>query len=93
MLEKWKKAVDKRECVFALFLGLSNVFDTIKLELLLAQWKAYGFSPNTLKLIHCYLNNRKQQVQMNSNFSLESAVISGVPQGSIDKHLLFKGTL
>ena len=37
MLEKWKNAVDKTECVFALFLDLSKVFDTIKLELLLAQ--------------------------------------------------------
>ena len=31
-----------------------------------------------------YLNNRKQQVQINYKFSFESTVIAGVPQDSID---------
>ena len=29
-----------------------------------------------------YLNNRKQQVQINNKFSSKSTVIAGVPQGS-----------
>ena len=63
ILEKWKTAVDNGECVYALFLDLSKAFDTINHDLLLAKLKAYGFSPNALKLMHDYLNNRKQQVQ------------------------------
>ena len=63
ILEKWKTAVDNGECVSALFLDLSKAFDTINHDLLLAKLKAYGFSPNALKLMHDYLNNRKQQVQ------------------------------
>ena len=39
--------------------------------------------------MHSYLNNRKEQVQINSKFSSESSVIAGVPQGSIDRPLLF----
>ena len=70
MLEKWKKAVDNGEYVSALFLDLSKAFDTINHDLLLAKLKAYGFSPNALKLIHSYLKNRKQQVQINSKFSV-----------------------
>ena len=89
MLEKWKKAIDKGECVSELFLDFSKAFDTIIHDLLLAKLKAYGFSPNALKLMHSYLNNRKQQVQINNRFSSESTVITGVPQGSIDGPLLF----
>ena len=36
-----------------------------------------------------YLKNRKQKVQINNKFSLERNVIAGVPQGSIDRPLLF----
>ena len=89
MLEKWKKVVDNGEYVSALFLYLSKAFGTISHDLLLAKLKAYGFSLNTLKLMHSYLNNRKQQVQINNKFSSGSTVIAGVLQGSIDGPLLF----
>ena len=93
-MKNGKKAVEKGECVSTLFLDLSKAFDTINHDLLLAKLKAYklkayGFSPNALKLMHSYLNNRKQQVQINNKFSSEGTVIAGVPQGSIDGSLLF----
>ena len=56
---------------------------------MLAKLKAYGSSLNAVKLIHSYLNNRKQQVQNNNKFSSEDIVIAGVSQGSIDGPLLF----
>ena len=77
------------EYVSALFLHLSKAFVAINHDLLLAKLKAYGFSPNALKLMHSYLNNRKQQVRINNKFSSESTVIAEVPQGSIDGPLLF----
>ena len=62
IVEKWEKAVDKGECVSALILDLSKAFDTINYDLSLAKLKASAFSLNALKLMHSYLNNRKQQV-------------------------------
>ena len=83
ILEKWKKAVDKGECVSALFMDLSKAFDTINHDLLLAKLKTYGFSLNAVKLMRSYLKNRKQQVQINNKSSSENR------QGSIDGSLLF----
>ena len=70
-------------------MNLSKAFDTINHDLMLAKLKAYGFSTNALNLMHSYLKNRKQKVQINNKFSLERNVIAGVPQGSIDGPLLF----
>ena len=61
MLGKRKKAVDLGECFSTLFLDLSNAFDTINHDLLLAKLRAYGFELDALKLMHKYLieNNWK----------------------------------
>ena len=86
MLERWKKKKKQltKECVSTSFLDLTKkAFDTINHDLSLAKLKAYGFSLNALKLMHSYLNNKKQQVQMNNKLSLESTVIAGVSQGAI----------
>ena len=70
-------------------MDLSEVFDTINHDLLIAKLKAYGFSKEALKLMESYLKNRKQKVHINDKFSSERDVIAGVPQGSIDGPLLF----
>ena len=80
MLEKWKKALGKKEYICVLFMDLSKVFDTINHDLLMAKLHGYGFSINALNLM-C--------VQINNNFSATKSVIAGVPQGSIDGPLLF----
>ena len=89
MLEKWKRVLDKGECVSALFMYLTKTFDTISHDLLIAKLKAYGFSKEALKLMKSYLKNRKQKVQINDKFSSERDVIAGVTQGSIDSPLSF----
>ena len=90
MLEKWKKALDKGENVCTILMDLSKAFDSINHDLLLAKLKAYGFSENALKWMCSYLNDRRQAVQINNNFSsYKKKVQAGVPQGSVDGPLLF----
>ena len=67
MLEEWKKWIDNGSYISALFMDLSKTFDTINHDLVLAKLKAYGFSTNALNLMHSYLKNRKQKVQIDKN--------------------------
>ena len=89
MLENWKRTLDKREYISALFTYLSKAFDTTNHDLLIAKLKAYSFSKDTLKLMKSYLKNWKEKVQINNKFSSEKDVIAGVPQDSLDGLLLF----
>ena len=43
-------------------MDLSNAFDCIRHDLLIAKLHAYGFSDEGLKLINDYLTNRQQRV-------------------------------
>ena len=59
ILEKWKKALDKEETMSAIFMDLSNAFDAINHDVLLAKLKAYGFSKQALSFMCSYLKNRR----------------------------------
>ena len=56
---------------------------------MIAKLKAFGFSRESSKFMQSYLKNRKQRVHIDSKFSFEKDVIAGVPQGSVDRPLLF----
>ena len=55
MLEKWRKAMDRRGSAGALLSDLSKAFDCLNHELLVAKLHAYGCDYNSLKLINSYL--------------------------------------
>ena len=89
MLERWKKTLHKGGYVCAIFMDLSKAFDTLNHKLLIAKLGAYGFDTKALYYIKSYLDNRKQRVRVNSNFSSWQEISAGVPQGSILGSLLF----
>ena len=89
LLERWKKTLDKGGYIFAIFMDLSKAFDTLNHKLLIAKLGAYGFDTKALYSIKSYLDNRKQRVRVNNNFSSWQEIIAGVQQGSILGPLLF----
>ena len=69
-------------------MDLSNAFDTMDFDLLIAKLGAYGFQ-ESLVFMKSYFTNRQQCVRVNSNFIMWEERISGVPQDSILGPLLF----
>ena len=55
----------------------------------IAKLFCYGVSPSALNLIHSYLSNRTQRIQINNSFIRPSSIVYGVPQGSVLGPLLF----
>ena len=89
LVETWKKYLDNNETFGGLLTDFFKAFDCVNHELLIAKLHAYGLDNSSLRLIHSYLNNRRQRVRVDSEFSAWSDIKDGVPQGSILSFLFF----
>ena len=70
-------------------MDFSKAFDTMDHDLLIAKLYAYGFEKHSLRLIKSYLSDRWQRTKINTSYSFWSALLVGVPQGSVLGLLLF----
>ena len=75
----------------ALYLSLSNAFDTstLSFEIILYKLNYYGIAVTELQMLTNYLQNRERYVSFNNHTSDLTQITTGVPQGSILSFLLF----
>ena len=83
IFESWKKNLDKEEKSGAFFVDLSQEFDCLQQDLLLAKLNAYGFDYKSLKLILSFLSNRKYRTKIDSSFTEWAYLLIGVPEESV----------
>ena len=88
-IDDWRNALDKIECVGAVFVDLSKAFDTIDHGLLLQKMLCYGVKCKEYQWFSNYLKGRKQRVALDGTMSQWVEVVRGVPQGSVLGPLLF----
>ena len=88
MLEKWRKALDKRN-IAGLLTDMSKGFDCLNHVLLIAKLEAYGFDHSALNFVCSNLSNRKHRTKVNNASSTWTDIRYGIPQGSILGPLLF----
>ena len=68
---------------------MSKAFDTINHGILLNKLLDIGISLSSVAWFTSYLSDRRQVVRINSELSDPLPVVSGVPQGSILRPILF----
>ena len=61
-----------------MFMDLSEAFDTLNQDLLIAKLGTYGFQLDALFFLHCNLRGQCQRVLINSNFYAKEKIIFGI---------------
>ena len=89
MLETKKKGGDNKKAFGGLLKDLSEAFDCLSNDLLIAKLHAYGLDLASLNIPQDYFTNRKQRTKVNLFCSYWEKILSGVPQDSILGPLLF----
>ena len=82
-MQSWQKELDEKGMVATVLMDLSNTYDCIPHNLLIAKLSAYGTDSMGLLLVSDYLSHRKQRTKIGSSYSSWYDIIRGVSQGSL----------
>ena len=83
MLDDRTEAVDRGKEVDVFYLDLREAFDSVHHIRLINILEQYEIRGKNLHWIEQFLKSREQRVILNQEKSSWSAVVSGVPQGSV----------
>lgn len=89
LTDTWLSAINENKMTGVVFLDLKKAFDLVDHNILLDKLGLYNLDCNVLCFFESYLQDRKQYVFHNGNYSTEGTISYGVPQGSILGPLLF----
>ena len=79
MLEMWRKAIDSKKVAGAILTNLSEAFDCLSHDLLIAKLDDYGFDKSALKFIYDYFKSRTQRTRVNYCCSSGKELKCGLP--------------
>ena len=73
----------------SIYLDYAKAFDKVDHKLLIRKLHRYSLNPKIIRWIDSFLSDRKQAVVVDGHLSFLAPIISGVPQGTVLRPILF----